>query len=68
MLRFGYEFGGGLTLAFIDVPKAENWTNVTGLPIEDRLPILNFIGELVIEDQATGYKYKIEDDAIVIAH
>ena len=66
MLRFWYEFGGGLTLAFIDAPKVENWTSVTGLPLEDRLPILNFIGERVIEDQATGYKYRIEDDAIVI--
>ncbi len=67
MLRFWYEFGGGLTLAFINVPKAENWTKETGLPAEDRMPILNFIGERVIRDQASGYRYRIEDDAIVIA-
>ncbi|HZV71189.1 MAG TPA: hypothetical protein VFG10_16660 [Saprospiraceae bacterium] len=65
-LKFWYEFGGGLSLAFIDVPKEEHWTSETGLPLEDRLPILNFIGERVIRDQATGYRYEIKEDAINI--
>ena len=68
MLKFWYEFGGGTTLAFIDVPKEELWTKETGLPLEDRLPILNFIGERVVRDQATGYKYEITEDAINIKH
>jgi hypothetical protein len=66
MLKFWYEFGGGLSLAFINVPKAENWKAETGLPLDDRLPILNFIGERVIRDKAEGYKYEIQDDAINI--
>jgi hypothetical protein len=65
-LSFWYEFAGGNTLAFIDVPREENWLAVTGLPLEDRLPILNFIGKRVIRDQATGYRYEIRDDAIYI--
>ena len=66
VLRFWYEFGGGNTLAFIDIPKAENWTAITGLPLEDRLPILNFIGECVIRDQAPGYRYEITKNSINI--
>ncbi len=66
MLKFWYEFGGGLSLAFINVPKAENWKAETGLPLDDRLPILNFIGERVIRDKAEGYKYEILDDSINI--
>jgi hypothetical protein len=66
MLKFWYEFGGGLSLAFINVPKAENWKAETGLPLDDRLPILNFIGERVVRDKAEGYNYEIQDDAINI--
>ncbi|MBK9981696.1 MAG: hypothetical protein IPP15_04610 [Saprospiraceae bacterium] len=66
MLKFGYEFRDGLSLAFINVPKAEKWKAETGLPLDDRLPILNFIGERVIRDKAEGYKYEIQDDAINI--
>jgi len=65
-LRFWYEFGTGLTLAFIDVPKEENWTSITGLPLEDRLPILNFIGERVVRDRAPGYRFEIKEDSIKI--
>ncbi|MEP6793984.1 MAG: hypothetical protein ABJB16_06640 [Saprospiraceae bacterium] len=66
VLKFSYKFGGGLSLAFINVPKAENWKAETGLPLDDRLPILNFIGERVIRDKAEGHKYEIQDDAIHI--
>ncbi|MGB4848493.1 MAG: hypothetical protein WBP41_11275 [Saprospiraceae bacterium] len=66
MLKFRYEFGDGLSLAFINVPKADNWKAETGLPLDDRLPILNFIGERVIRDKTEGYKYEIQDDAINI--
>lgn len=66
MLKFWYEFGGGLSLAFINVPKVETWTSETGLPLDDRLPILNFIGERVVRDKARGYKYEIKEDSINI--
>lgn len=66
MLKFWYEFGGGLALAFINVPAVEHWTTETKLPVEDRLPILNFIGERVIRDKAEGYKFVIKKDSITI--
>ncbi len=66
MLRFHYEFGGGLTLAFIEIPTEEEWTKVTGLPLEDRMPILDFIGKRVIRDQAAGYHYIVEKNIIKI--
>ncbi len=66
MLKFWYEFGDGLSLAFIKVPNSGNWKAETGLPLDDRLPILNFIGERVIRDKADGYNYEIQDDSINI--
>ena len=66
-LKFWYEFGGGTTLAFINVPTEQDWTKETGLSLEDRLPVLNFIGERVIRDQASGYRFQIKNDSIVIA-
>ncbi|MEO6131683.1 MAG: hypothetical protein ABIQ02_07535 [Saprospiraceae bacterium] len=66
MLKFWYEFGGGLSLAFVNVPTAQNWTTETHLPVEDRLPILNFIGARILRDQANGYRYEIKDSEINI--
>ncbi len=66
MLKFPYEMGAGTTLSIIDVPAEENWTSSTKLPLEDRLPILQFIGERVVRDQATGYHYIIHKDSINI--
>lgn len=66
ILRFPYEFGGGLTLANVDVPSEEQWTTHTKLPLDDRMPILEFIAKRILRDQAEGYKYKIEKDQINI--
>jgi hypothetical protein len=67
MLRFWYEFAGGNTLAFVDVPTPEKWTAVTGLPVTDRLPVLQFIGERIIRDRAPGYHFEIKDSEITIS-
>ena len=67
VLRFPYEFGGGNTLAIIYVPKAENWQSETGLLPDERKPILEFIAQRVIRDQAQGYRYVIADDTIEIS-
>ena len=66
MLKFPNEMGAGTTLSIINVPTEEHWTSITKLPLEDRLPILEFIGERVVRDQATGYKYVIHKDSINI--
>lgn len=66
VLRFEYEFGGGETLAIVYIPTEENWTSVTGLPLEDRMPVLEFTSQRIIRDQAQGYQYIIYPDTILI--
>lgn len=64
--RFSYEFGGGSTLAIIDIPAASHWEAYTGLPLADREAILEFIGLQVVADKAPGHRYRIDPDALVI--
>jgi hypothetical protein len=66
VIRFPFEFGGGLTLAIVYVPTEETWTSKTSLPLEDRMPILEFTAKRIIRDQAQGYRYVIEPDCIRI--
>lgn len=65
-LRFYREFGGGLTLAIINVPTPQQWTKETTLPLEERMPILEFVAQRILRDQAEGHLYKITDDSIEI--
>jgi hypothetical protein len=55
-----YEFGGGDVVACIDVPNPQNWEKHTGLPLERREEVLNFIGQRVAHDQTSGGSFKIE--------
>jgi hypothetical protein len=48
-----YEFGGGDTLATIDVPSAREWEKETGFPLAARPAILEFIGRSVVREQTT---------------
>ncbi|MFM9951574.1 MAG: hypothetical protein ACKV1O_26810 [Saprospiraceae bacterium] len=64
--RFWYEFGGGATLVFIDVPAEAHWEAHTKIPLAQRDQILNFIGQRAIADKAPGYRYRIEATSIVI--
>ena len=65
-IRFDREFGGGTTLAIIHVPPPEKWEYETRLPIDQRLPILEFVAKRILRDQATDYQYLIGDDTILI--
>jgi hypothetical protein len=49
-----YEFCGGNCIVGIDVPSVETWKQTTGLPLERREEVLNFIGQQVVKDQITG--------------
>ena len=49
-----WEFGGGNAVAIINIPTVKNWENLTGLPLDRRDSILQFIGEHVMEDQTSG--------------
>ena len=64
--RWWWEFGGGTTLAIIDIPTAANWEAETKIPVERRTHLLELIAQQVIRDKAEGYRYRIDDNAIVI--
>lgn len=55
-----YEFGGGDVVACIDIPAPQDWQKHTGLPVEQRDEVLNFIGEQVVRDQTQRGSFKIE--------
>ena len=66
VLRFPYEFAGGDALVTVEVISEEKWNATTGLPLEERLPIYEFIAARIIRDQAEGHQFKIENDSIII--
>lgn len=55
-----YEFGGGDVIVCVDIPSPQKWEAATGLPLERRDEILNFIGQRVVKDQTRGRSFKIE--------
>lgn len=63
-----FEFGGGDTVATLDVPSAADWTKHTGFAIDMRQPILEYIGKCVVRDQTTQSKgrFEIHDQYISI--
>lgn len=66
VLRFPYEFGGGETLAIVYIPTEEDWILKTGLSLEDRTTVFEFVAKRIIRDQAQGYQYVINPDTIII--
>jgi hypothetical protein len=63
-----WEFGGGDVVASISIPSIRKWVSETGIPLEKREEVLNFIGNQVVKDQTTNGKgsFKIEEDFLVI--
>jgi hypothetical protein len=62
-----WEFAGGKALVIIDIPSIEQWVGHTGLPLDQRDEILQFIAEQVIEDQtSSAHKYEISERWITI--
>lgn len=63
-----YEFGGGDVVASINIPNTNEWVAKTGLPLERREEILNFIGRQVVKDQTTNGRgsFKIEGNFLNI--
>jgi hypothetical protein len=57
-----YEFGGGECIGTIDIPSKEDWVAKTGIPLERREAVLNYIGQRVVKDQISSGKgsFKIE--------
>lgn len=62
-----WEFGGDDVVAIIDIPTEGNWDKQTGIPLEKRLPILNFIGSETIRQKiSSNGHFKIEGNSILI--
>ncbi len=55
-----FEFGGGDTVATIDIPSAAEWSARTGFPLAMRPAILDFIGKTVVREQTTYGKGRFE--------
>lgn len=61
-----WEFGGGNCVVIIFVPTEAQWEKATGLPLSERLPVLEFVAQQVIRDQAPSCRYEISDPWIEI--
>lgn len=62
-----WEFGGGDALAIVNIPSEQHWVAKTQLPLEKRAAILDFIGQQVIQDQASGKgTYEISENYLTI--
>lgn len=55
-----WEFGGGKAVAVIDVPSEKYWESQTGLPLDQRDKVLDFIGQRVAKDQVSSGKGRYE--------
>jgi hypothetical protein len=63
-LNLYFEFGGGDCVAIISVPTADEWEKTTKRPLADREPVLKFIAEQAIKDQAPNCTYVLSDNSI----
>ena len=62
-----WEFGGMETVVSIYIPNSKDWVAETGIPLERREAILNFIGQQAIKTQNAGRgTYKIDENYIFI--
>jgi hypothetical protein len=59
-----YELGGGDCVASIDLPSPRDWTRRTGLPLDRRDAVVQWIGRQVVRDQTTGGRgrFAVEGD------
>lgn len=65
--KMEYEFGSGNAIAIINLPGVENWHTQTGLSLERRAAVLNFIGEKALEKQANGIgTFTLEGNIMII--
>ena len=65
-LKLFFEYGAGNCVAFIYVPKVEEWPYKTSRTIAERNAILVFVAEQAIKDQAQGCYYVLSDAYIQI--
>jgi hypothetical protein len=49
-----WEYGGDDALVIVSIPDENRWTATTGLGLEEREPVLHFIGQQVVKDRLSG--------------
>jgi hypothetical protein len=57
-----FEFGGGDCIAMIDLPSPAEWERKTGLPLDQRDAVVQWIGRRVVRDQTSGGRGRFELD------
>ena len=62
-----WEFGGGDAIAIINIPSEKHWEAQTNMHIDKRAAVLNYIGDQVVQDQASGNGYfEVSGDFLTI--
>jgi cation transport regulator ChaB len=67
-LEFDWEFAGGNGVAIIFVPQNKYWEAQTGIPLEERMEILEFVGQQAVKDKAPECIYEISDGFVEILY
>lgn len=49
-----WEFAGDDALVILSIPDKDKWCAVTRLPLEEREPVLTYIGQQVVKDKLNG--------------
>lgn len=63
-IGFNYEFGGANCIVFINVPTEEKWESQTGVPLDQRKEIIEFIASRVHQEKVASSRIEISSDAI----
>ncbi len=63
-----WEFGGADVLAIIDVPTVEKWEAQTGIPLEKRAEILDFIGRETVRQKISSRGYAEIKESCILIH
>lgn len=65
--KLSFEFGGGDCVVIIFVPTPANWTKETNRSLGERKPVLSYIAEQCIRDQAPHCNFQLSDNWIEIS-
>ena len=65
-IKLFFEYGGGNCVAIIYVPTTKEWTSKTNRPLKQRLSILTFVANQVIQHKSPNCYYELSDSYIEI--
>ncbi|MDZ4711106.1 MAG: hypothetical protein SGI89_02130 [bacterium] len=63
-LELYFEFGSNNCVVIIHIPSAKDWKAETGLPINERLNVLNSIARQVISDRVPHGYFSISENLL----